>query len=200
MIEQRLFDAFISHSSTDAIVANKLAQELKSSGISVWIDNEQMNVGDNIVSKINFAIAHSRFVIVLLSSSAIASRWVEVEWTAAHAQEIESQQTVVLPAIIDDCDIPMVLKTKLHANLTDWKSGRRSVDWRDSCRFPVKGYRWNSTSRQRATIHHSVSIAIPNFSYIYTALRDVHWRRSFLRRPNRQYSKPEFLFSRRSAD
>lgn len=124
---QKLFDAFISHSHHDSHAAKRLAEDLDQQGFEVWLDEQRVLVGDNIVEKVGLGIADSRFIILLLSNSSTQSEWVKKEWTAAYVSEIESKDVVILPALVEPCDIPAVLKSKKYADLDDWDAGLQEL-------------------------------------------------------------------------
>ena len=119
----KLYDAFISHSRHDSEVAIRLANELEQADFSVWLDKREVLVGHNIVERVDLGIAESRFMIVLHSTSSIESEWVKREWTAAYITEIESKDVVILPVLLEPCEIPPVLRTKRYADLTVWNAG-----------------------------------------------------------------------------
>ena len=123
----KLYDAFISHSSHDSEVAICLANELEQADFSVWLDKREVLVGQNIVERVDLGISESRFMIVLLSAFSIQSEWVKREWTAAHITEIESKDVVILPVLVEPCDVPTILRSKKYADLTVWGTGIRDI-------------------------------------------------------------------------
>ena len=116
------YHAFVSHSSLDK--AERLARDLENRGYTVWFDSWEILVGSNIVDEVYRGITQSQFMVVLLSKASVQSRWVIEEFTSARTSEIEDRQVVILPAVIEDCDIPASLKGKRYADLrTNWESG-----------------------------------------------------------------------------
>ena len=124
---QKLYDAFISYSHHDRDAAMRLAEGLEQEGFVFWLDEQEVLVGDNIVEKVDLGISDSRFMILLLSNSSIQSAWVKKEWTTAYVNEIESKDVVILPALVEPCDIPAVLKAKKYADLDDWDAGLQEI-------------------------------------------------------------------------
>jgi hypothetical protein len=56
-----LWDVFISHASEDKdTVARPLAKLLEDKGLRVWIDEQQLRIGDSLSRKINDGLAFSR--------------------------------------------------------------------------------------------------------------------------------------------
>ena len=125
--EAKLYDAFISHSSHDSDVATRLASELEQANFTVWLDKREVLVGHNIVERVDLGISASRFMIVLLSTVSVQSEWVRREWSAAHVAEIESKDVVILPVLVEPCNIPAILQSKKYANLSVWDTGIKDI-------------------------------------------------------------------------
>lgn len=116
----KAYDAFISYSSHDHELASWLAAELRRYGYVVWLDRDEILVGHNILDEVYRGIVQSRFLIVLLSSNSVASRWVREELSAARISEIENAQVVVLPVRCErNVEIPAALRTKRFADFSN---------------------------------------------------------------------------------
>jgi len=61
------FDIFISHSAKDREFATRLANDLVGAGLSVWLDQWNIRVGDSFADAIDQAIRASRFVMIVMS-------------------------------------------------------------------------------------------------------------------------------------
>ena len=91
------WDVFISHASEDKEdVALPLAQFLRSSSLSVWLDVVELNIGDSLRRKIDEGLANSRFAVVILSRSFLAKHWPQYELDGLVTRQISGQQ-VLLP-------------------------------------------------------------------------------------------------------
>lgn len=125
---KKVYDIFISYSSKDKSVAEKLAYVLKEKGYNIWLDEWEILVGQNIVDEVYKGIRLSNYMIVVLSKSSCQSKWVKEELTAGKLQEIEQQKVKVLPVKIEKCKIPAPLETKLYADLTtNWQDGLKNL-------------------------------------------------------------------------
>lgn len=107
---------FISHSSKDKKFATWLGTDLKASGHTPWFDEWDICVGESIPEKVSHGLSDADFVVVLLSINSIRSKWVEREWHAKYWSEIEKNQTIILPLLMEDCDIPELLKMRKYAD------------------------------------------------------------------------------------
>ena len=72
-------DVFISHSWNDKKFVRRLASDLEARGISVWVDEAQILVGDSLITKIEQAIDDTRLFAVVISVSSVKSDWVKKE-------------------------------------------------------------------------------------------------------------------------
>lgn len=113
---------FISHSSKDKNFVRRLSSDLRAAGHDAWLDEWELRVGDCIVRAVGDALAHADFVVVVLSPNAVDSGWVEREWAPSYMREIETKRRIVLPALLRDCSMPELLKTRKYADFNSSRS------------------------------------------------------------------------------
>jgi hypothetical protein len=111
---------FISYSHSDKEFVDRLATNLFSHRVHVWVDRWELRVGDSIISKVQEAIESSSALLVVLSKASVASEWCKKELTAGLIRELEEKRIVVLPVLVEDCSVPLMLRDKLYA---DFRSG-----------------------------------------------------------------------------
>ncbi len=107
---------FLSHSSRDKNLANRLANDLKAVGVRVWLDEWEILVGDSITQRIQHGLEEVDFVAVILTRHGVASGWVEKEWQSRIGEEATNRKVVVLPLKADDSEIPALLRDKKYAD------------------------------------------------------------------------------------
>jgi hypothetical protein len=107
---------FISYSSKDSEFAEKLAFELVKNGIKVWIDKWALKAGDSLIDRIQSAIGDSAFLLIILSKNSVASEWCKKELNSALVRELEEKKVVVIPVVMEECQVPLFLREKLYAN------------------------------------------------------------------------------------
>jgi hypothetical protein len=107
---------FISYSHKDKDFVVNLASQLVLHRARVWIDRWELKVGDSLTNKIQEAIQGASALVVILSKQSLASAWCNRELTAGLVRELEERRVVVLPCVIEDCEIPLFLRDKLYAN------------------------------------------------------------------------------------
>lgn len=128
MTESSLRDVFISYNTQDRPFAGRLAEDLRSFGLTVWWDQWEMAVGDSLIEKVQEGISRSSWLAVVLSPQSVASGWVRRELAAALAQEIGTQRVFVLPVLVADCQIPPFLADKIYADFrSSYRTGLQSL-------------------------------------------------------------------------
>lgn len=74
------YDVFISHAGEDKEkVARPLARQLESLGFRVWLDENEVNVGDSLREVIDNGVSLSSFGVIILSQSFFKKRWPRYE-------------------------------------------------------------------------------------------------------------------------
>lgn len=109
---------FLSHSSKDKPFVRQLAADLSANGITVWLDEQMIRVGDSIVEKIGQGLAASDYFLIALSNHSVGSEWVKRELSQALIQEIESRKIKVLPLKLSECEMPTLIKDKKYADFS----------------------------------------------------------------------------------
>lgn len=112
---------FLSHSSKDKFFVRKLAEKLKEQGVNVWIDEAEIKIGDSLLEKITEGVKNSDYLVIVLSHNSVESNWVQKELQMAMSRELLGSK-IILPILIEKCEIPLFLKDKLYADFTDSKN------------------------------------------------------------------------------
>lgn len=119
---------FISYSHTDKPKVDLLAAHMVKRNATVWVDTWELNVGDSIIQRIQDAITESDALLVVLSNASVESEWCKKELSTGLIRELDEKRVIVLPVLLEDCQIPLFLKDKMYADLrTDFESGLSSI-------------------------------------------------------------------------
>lgn len=110
---------FISHSSVDKPLVDKLVAEISSIGVKVWYDKFDITLGDSVPGKINEGLSKAKYFIIVLSNASINSKWVQEELNAALMKQINMNGTFILPIKIGECEIPPLLSHRKYLNLEE---------------------------------------------------------------------------------
>jgi len=110
---------FISHSSKDKEFVLKLAKALNEHGVMTWVDHRQIKVGQPIPRRIAEGISHSDFFLIVLSESAVASRWVESELNSAYFKAARQKADAILPVLLENVELPTLLCALKYADFSE---------------------------------------------------------------------------------
>ncbi len=122
------YTCFISYSSKDELFARRLHNDLQQEGVRCWFAPEDMDIGDKIRHRIEESIRlYDKLLLILLSESAIASKWVAHEVERALNKEPQGTHHVLYPVRIDTtiltCTEPWALdikSTRHIGNFENW--------------------------------------------------------------------------------
>lgn len=92
------WDVFISHASEDKeAVAQPLTELLRQAGLNVWLDSNELTLGDSLSKKIDEGLAHSTYGVVILSEHFFQKRWPPHELAGLAAKQLIGGRKVILP-------------------------------------------------------------------------------------------------------
>ncbi len=103
------YHAFLSHNGAQKEWTRKLAKELRDAGLSVFFDEDSIELGEDVPAAIEDALRRSRHVLLVLSPEAIESQWVALEYSASLYRDANNADRVLLPILKKDCDIPLTI-------------------------------------------------------------------------------------------
>lgn len=90
------WDVFISHASEDKdAVARPLRDALTRRGITVWLDEAQMKVGQSLRRKIDEGIRSSHFGVLVLSDDFFRKGWTNHELDGLVTRNVAGQQSLL---------------------------------------------------------------------------------------------------------
>lgn len=119
---------FLCHSSVDKPFVRRLADDLNSQSLSVWIDEKEILVGDPIREKIEQGLRASDYLAIVLSPDSVTSAWVQKELDAKLIEEVESRSVRILPIYYRQCQIPALLSGKHYADFrNDYSIGLNAL-------------------------------------------------------------------------
>lgn len=109
-------DVFLCHCSADKGRVRMVHDDLKNLGVSCWLDENNIKVGESIVSKIDEGLGASKIIIASLSKKAVQSMWAKKEWQSFLSRQLSGNELRILPALLEDCDVPAILADIKYAD------------------------------------------------------------------------------------
>jgi tetratricopeptide (TPR) repeat protein len=105
---------FISHTTKDDPVVEKIRRALQSLGIRVWVDSQELSGGDELPLEVRKAIKdHDRFFVVLSVNTMTNSAWVKKE--IDYARRLKKKVIPVTLPGIEPNSLPHWFGSKTHA-------------------------------------------------------------------------------------
>lgn len=109
---------FISYTQEDKKYASLIADRLRKAGHDVWYDTWSLRVGDNLIQKINDGLQETDALIVIVSKSALRSKWVMHEFSAIALGDLSSEKSRIIPVLVDKSSVPQYLARYVYVDLT----------------------------------------------------------------------------------
>jgi hypothetical protein len=111
--------AFLSHSSKDKAFARYLDASLTVHGVTTFLDERDILVGESIPARVYETLSHVTHLICVISPNSVVSRWTRDELDAATMRG--SGVCRVLPVLIAPCEIPPSLRHIKYADFSAWE-------------------------------------------------------------------------------
>lgn len=119
---------FISYSHKDKTFVDRLGMQLVHRNVNVWLDRWELSVGDSFVERVQEAVDGASALLVVLSKASVASEWCKKELSAGLLRELEEKRVVVMPVMLEDCEVPVFARGKMFADFrTNFDVGLRAV-------------------------------------------------------------------------
>lgn len=119
---------FISYSHENKDFVDQLATQLVHRNVNVWLDRWELSIGDSIIDKVQDAVDGASALLVILSKASIASEWCKRELSSGFLRELEEKRVVVMPVLLEDCEIPLFARGKMYADFrANFDDGLKTV-------------------------------------------------------------------------
>ena len=94
-------DLFLCHSSEDKEnVVIPFTKLLEARGVSYWLDQAEIKIGDSISAKIDEGLRGSRYVLAFISKSFLERKWPDRELRSALSRSLGEGSIKVLPVLV----------------------------------------------------------------------------------------------------
>ena len=117
------YHVFVSYRSTDGPWAMSLVARLEGAGLKVFIDQQELQVGEALAGQLESALQRSRAAVVLVSQGWLASPWCQEEASVLKKRAVEDQQFRLVPLRLDDSPMPAFLDARVWL---DFKGSQRA--------------------------------------------------------------------------
>ena len=119
---------FISYSHKDKEFVTKLALNLVRNKTWVWLDEWEIAAGESLIERIQTLIQGASVLVAVFSKAAVESIWCKREVTAGIQRELEEKRVLIVPALLENCDLPLFLRDKKFADFrSDFDEGLETL-------------------------------------------------------------------------
>jgi hypothetical protein len=122
------YSCFISYSTRDKALAERLYADLQGSGVRCWFAPEDLKTGDRFRVKIDEAVRVYDKLLLLLSKHSVSSDWVEKEVETAFEKERKQKHIVLFPVRVDSAVMKIesgwpadIRRTRHIRDFAQWK-------------------------------------------------------------------------------
>jgi CheY-like chemotaxis protein len=109
---------FISYSTEDSDFADLVKMKLKEAGIDVWIDQDELDAGEEWRNEIDLGISNADALLLILTPASQRSPYVTYEWAYAIGRKKR-----VIPVLYKDTEMHPRLSVYQHLNFTQQRKG-----------------------------------------------------------------------------
>jgi len=118
-VTQYEYDVFLSHNSRDKAVVHALAERLHADGLSVWLDDWIIKLGDSIPAKLMSGLEESRVLLMMLSKNFEDSDWAEYETGSFLFRDPKNTERRFIPVRLDSFPVRESLRQFAYL---DWRN------------------------------------------------------------------------------
>eukprot|EP01133_Synstelium_polycarpum_P023909 gene23909-28677_t len=129
MSENQDVDFFISYNKADKDWAVWIAWILEHEDYTVIIEEWDFKAGGNFAIEMDRAMAGSERTIAVLSPNYLAAHYVHPEWTDKFADDPEGLRRLLVPIMVEPCDLRGILKQVIHIDIVglDQDNAKRKI-------------------------------------------------------------------------
>ncbi|MEO7195185.1 MAG: toll/interleukin-1 receptor domain-containing protein [Pseudonocardiaceae bacterium] len=106
---------FLSFAGSDRVLAERLRHDLKKRDIKASV----FPPGGNLVLDISKALTQSDYFVLLWSRATVDRPWVEAEWSAAFARELQERRSFLFIVRLDRTPLPALLAARHYLDAAD---------------------------------------------------------------------------------
>jgi hypothetical protein len=115
---------FISHSSKDKEISQKLFNWLSDQGLSVWLDQYELYPGIDLKKTLLENIIDVDYVILIISENSLKSKWVDYETDQTLEEEKKRTRVKLIPVVIGDLEVPLKIDHKKYLRIDSFDKNK----------------------------------------------------------------------------
>lgn len=113
---------FLSYAHADSSIVRQVANRLTEAGIRIWWDADNLKPGNVWMQEIEWQLSAADFIVFFISSSSVKGGWTQQEVQIALHQQLSGEGgAVMLPVLLEDAEVPPLLRQVQWVDLRDRK-------------------------------------------------------------------------------
>lgn len=117
--KEKNMKVFISHASKDLQFARCLATDIMGNGYDVFLDDWSIDLGENIIGRINEGLEESKILIPIISQNFLESVFCMDEWTSFYMRFAKIKKQSIIPLVIDNSEVPSIMSAIKYFRMLD---------------------------------------------------------------------------------
>ncbi len=113
-------DFFISYAVENWTQAKWIHEQLETHGYHTILAGRDFNAGNNFVLAMDNALKTSARMIAVMSPDYLTSPYTQAEWAAVFPRDPTGTQGLIVPVLVQPCEVDGLLAPLLHINLIDF--------------------------------------------------------------------------------
>ena len=141
--QKETYDVFLCHNGADKDWVRELAEQLESETfdgtttgrpLRTFFDEWDIDVGENVLLKINKGLLASRYVAIIISPEMLTAPWPSLEWTHIVSEDPTNRKGRIIPIFLRDYSATINEYAELPApfKALNWIDFRRPDDFQRS--------------------------------------------------------------------
>ena len=119
---------FLSHNSKDNPMIRRLATDLTTAGVSVWLHEQRVCAATSVAEKLAQGLVESDWFLIGLSQDALESAWAKTELNQVLLDEVAKRGTRLLLLRLTDCKLPKLIVKHAFIDLfTSYETGLQAL-------------------------------------------------------------------------
>jgi hypothetical protein len=109
---------FVSYSTKDSATVGEIVNALRAQGLGVWLDQSEINAGDNIVGRIDAGLSAWKYFLLFASQNYFSSEWTKAEYRAAFYAAIGADDRKIVVVSLDEVPLPALIASNRYIRYT----------------------------------------------------------------------------------
>lgn len=112
-------NVFIIHCDEDTAFVEQLSEKLRQKGVKIWHHKDESQDDDNVLDRVTRDSDDAEFVIPVISRHFSSATWTSHELSAWMIKEALSHKPILLPILLEECDVPSFLAHYTYFDFRD---------------------------------------------------------------------------------